>query len=126
MQIRRAAPRIFGKEARLLQNELQTLEQKLADFKQASEGSLPELYQFNLSVVERTEREQTELTYRLQELGKREIELASQLSQINPSATRVTPDGQAIMSDSDRLQYLESEYRRLTSVYQEAHRMSSR
>ncbi|MBK8970374.1 MAG: hypothetical protein IPM37_02960 [Hahellaceae bacterium] len=111
----------LAEEARLLQVELQELEQKLAEFKQANEGSLPELYQFNLSVVERTERELTELSYRLQELGKRELDLAAELSQVSPSATIVTPGGEAIMSDSDRLKFLESEFRRLTAVYQEAH-----
>ena len=108
-------------EARTLEKELLDLEQQIAAFKQLNEGSLPELYQFNLSVIERTNRELTDLTYRLQELGKRELELASELSQINPSATRVAPDGNTIMSDSDRLQYLESEYRRISSIYQPAH-----
>jgi succinoglycan biosynthesis transport protein ExoP len=111
----------LSEEARALENELITLEQKIAAFKQENEGSLPELFQFNFSVIERSGRELTELTYRLQELGKRELELAAELSQINPSATKIAPDGNTIMSDSDRLQYLESEFRRLSSVYQPAH-----
>ena len=44
-------------EAIDLNKELLALEQRLADLKTANGGSLPELYQFNLSTLERTERE---------------------------------------------------------------------
>lgn len=108
-------------EAAALQNELRGQEQRLADFKLANEGSLPELYQFNLSVVERSERELTEIGFRLQELGKRELELQSELSRLSPTSPKMTASGEVILSDTDRLEVLKTEYQRLTSVYTESH-----
>ncbi len=111
----------LAEEARLLQDELQGLEAQLAAFKKANEGSLPELYQFNLSVVERTQREKDDLEFRLNELAKREIEVQSQLVSISPTAPRLLPGGTTFMNDGDRLDYLRSERERLQSRYQAAH-----
>ncbi len=44
-------------EAEQLNKELLALEQRMADFKTANEGSLPESYQFNLATLERTRGE---------------------------------------------------------------------
>lgn len=108
-------------EANLIQSELQDLEQQLADFKQKNSGSLPELYNFNVSVVQRSEQEKSELTYRLQELEKRKLEIDLELSQQSPWATQISPSGNPIMNDEDRLEYLDSELRRLSATYLDAH-----
>lgn len=108
-------------EAEQLNEELLTLEQRLADFKTANEGSLPELYQFNLSTIERTQREISDVQLRIQELNKRKIELAAQLTQLSPSAPVVLSSGEVVLSDVDRLKALQSEFRRKSALYRDNH-----
>lgn len=108
-------------EAQQLNEELLGLEQRLANFKQANEGSLPELYQFNLSTLERTQREISDVKLRLQELEKRKIELAAELAQLSPSAPVVLPSGEVVLSSVDRLKALQSEYRRKSAIYNDNH-----
>lgn len=111
----------LASEAALLNVELLNLEQRLADFKTQNEGSLPELYQFNLATLERTQREISDVKLRLQELEKREIELAAELAQLSPSSPVVMPSGEVVLSDTDRLKALQSEYRRKAAIYKDNH-----
>jgi succinoglycan biosynthesis transport protein ExoP len=113
--------KFLSSEVVLLNQELLALEQLLADFKTENEGSLPELYQFNLSTLERTQREISDVKQRVQELDKRKIELAAQLTQLSPSSPVVLPSGEVVLSDVDRLKALQSEYRRKAAVYRSNH-----
>ena len=108
-------------EADRLQEELEQLESALASFKLENEGSLPELYQYNLQVIERTEREALNVTLQIKELEKRKIELESELVQLSPYAPVVMPDGRNVLSNYDRLRALKSEYGQKVAVYSEEH-----
>ena len=108
-------------EATSLNNELLDLEAKLANFKEDNEGSLPELYQFNLSSLDRTSREVSDISIRIKELDKRDIDLNAQLAQLSPSAPVVLPDGQMVLGDTDRLKSLRSEFRRKSALYKPSH-----
>jgi succinoglycan biosynthesis transport protein ExoP len=108
-------------EAAALNNELMKQESVLATFKENNEGALPELYQFNLSVVERTEREFSDTNLRIQELQKRVIQLAAQLTQLSPSAPVILASGAVVLSDADRLDALQSEYRKKSALYHDNH-----
>ena len=104
-------------EAIQLDQELLALEQRLADFKTANEGSLPELYQFNLSTLERTHQNISDVKLRIQQLEKSKIELAAQLAQLSPSVPVMMGSGSIVLSDEDRLKALEADYRRKASLY---------
>lgn len=108
-------------EASRLDRELVELEARLAAFKSANEGSLPELYQFNLSTLERTQREISDVRLRIQELEKRKIELGAEMAQLSPSAPVVLPSGDVVLSDGDRLTALRSELRRKSALYRDTH-----
>ncbi|WP_101758719.1 GNVR domain-containing protein [Oceanicoccus sp. KOV_DT_Chl] len=108
-------------EGKTLEAELAALETELAEFKLKNEGSLPELYQYNLQVIERTEREMLDVSLRLKELTKRKLDIESQLVQLSPYAPTVMPDGQQVLSDYDRLKSLKSAYRQKVAVYSEEH-----
>lgn len=108
-------------EADALNAELVLHEEKIARFKEINEGALPELYQFNLSVVERGERDLSDTTLRIQELEKREIELSAKLAQLDPSASMVTDSGETIVSDAERLRSLKAEYRKKSAIYHDNH-----
>lgn len=111
----------LNEESTALSRLLEELETKLAVFKEDNEGSLPELYQYNLSVIDRTERELLENSLRLKELEKRKVQLEGELSQISRYAATVLPTGERVLSDYDRLKSLESEYRRKAAIYSENH-----
>jgi uncharacterized protein involved in exopolysaccharide biosynthesis len=104
-----------------LNAELLDVEQRLATFKTENEGSLPELYQFNLSILERAQQDIMQTELRIQELEARKLELSSKLAELSPTAPLKLPSGDIVMSDADRLQFLQSEYRRNKAVYRDNH-----
>ena len=108
-------------EAQLLERELAELEAQIADFKEQYSGSLPELYNFNLSTVERTDREMLEVSTRLQDVNTRKVELSSELSLIFPNASVDLPGGGLVLNDTERLRALESEYNSKSANYRETH-----
>lgn len=108
-------------EVGTLARELERQEEALAQFKTENEGSLPELYQYNLQIMDRTQREILDISLRLKELEKRKLDLQSQLVQLSPYAPTVMPDGQQVLSDYDRLKSLKSQYRQKVAVYSEDH-----
>lgn len=108
-------------EADQLSNHIKELEQKIADFKATNEGALPELYQYNLSVIERSDMELNDAKVRLSELQKHRVELQANMTQISPYAATDLPDGQKALSDPDRLKALQSEYRNKSALYSAEH-----
>lgn len=108
-------------ESNSIRRELSDIEEEISRFKSENEGSLPELYKFNLSVVERSERALTNTNFRLQELAKRQIRLESELAQTQPTVPRRTASGAVILGVDDQLEMMMDEQRRLVSTYTENH-----
>lgn len=108
-------------EATSLNEELIQIEELLAKFKKLNESSLPQYQQYNLTVLDRTERELSDLVLRRSELKKILIELEAERAQIDPSALPVFKNGSAAVSDADRLKYLRSEYRNKSAQYKMNH-----
>ncbi|OUS12818.1 hypothetical protein A9Q89_04800 [Gammaproteobacteria bacterium 53_120_T64] len=104
-----------------LNSELLILESRLAEFKALNKSALPELHQFNLSIVERTEREVSDVNLRLQVLKKQQIRLSAELAQLSPSAPIVLSTGETVLSDVDRLKAMQSEYRAKSALYKSSH-----
>ena len=111
----------LSKQTESLNRELELLESELARFKEINKGALPEFYQFNLGVVERTEREVSSVNLRLQELEKARIRLTAELAMISPTAPTVLSTGETVLSDRDRLKAMQSEYRKKAAVYKDTH-----
>jgi polysaccharide biosynthesis transport protein len=108
-------------EADALNNHIREIEQKLSDFKQQNEGALPELSQYNLSVVERSTSELSDARARIAELQKRKLELQANMAQISPYAATDLPTGERALSDRDRLKALQSEFRNKSALYSADH-----
>lgn len=108
-------------EIKSINDQLKEQEEKLAKFKEENQGSLPELNNYNMSIVDRSQQNLIEINTRLQQLDSRKIELESQLAQLNPSAPTILSDGKAVLSDSDRLKALQSEYRHKSAIYSSDH-----
>ena len=101
--------------------ELLRAEAKLADFKLEHEGALPELHQLNLNVINRTERQLSDVNLRSGELQQRRLQLSVQLSSLSPSAPVTLPSGEIVMGDRERLRSLLVDYRRKSAIYQAGH-----
>lgn len=108
-------------EADALRSRINELEEKVSQFKQRNEGALPELYQYNLSVIERSDAELRDATNRLGELDKRALELQANMTQISPYAPTEMPTGERVLGDHDRLKALRSEYRSKSALYSADH-----
>jgi len=115
------ASEFLAAQSESLNSELLALEAGLAEFKALNKGALPELYQFNLSKVDRTEQEISDINIRLQQLEKDRIRLSAELLQLAPSAPTVLGSGEIVLSDADKLEAINSEYRSLILVYTERH-----
>ena len=96
-------------------------EQRIALFKEENKESLPELYQYNLNIIERADGELINISYRLKELEKNKLELESRLAQLSPYAPTVLPTGEPVLSDNDRMKALRSELSRKLSIYSSSH-----
>jgi uncharacterized protein involved in exopolysaccharide biosynthesis len=101
--------------------ELLDAEAKLAAFKAENEGALPELYELNLSIINRAEQQLTDVDLRIQQLQQRTFQLSAQLAPISPNAAVTLPSGETIMSDRERLRALLIDYRRKMAIYESGH-----
>jgi uncharacterized protein involved in exopolysaccharide biosynthesis len=108
-------------EAEQLNVHIKEIEEKLSQFKQANEGALPELSQYNMSVVERSDSELNDSRTRLADLQKRKLELQANMAQISPYAATELPTGERALSNQDRLKALQSEFRNKSALYSEDH-----
>ena len=115
------ASEFLAAQSESLNSELLILESRLAEFKALNKRALPELHQFNLSIVERTEREVSDVNLRLQVLEKQKIRLSAELAQLSPSAPTVLSTGETVLSDVDRLKAMQSEYRTKSALYKLSH-----
>lgn len=108
-------------EAEGLAGLLEGLESALAVFKQENEGALPEMYQYNQTVLDRLDTEIAGNKLQLSGLEQRKADALSRLAQLSPYSATVLPTGERALGDQDRLKALESEYRRKSSVYSDTH-----
>ncbi len=102
----------LAEEGSRLSREIETLEERLAAFKERNMGRLPEQMQLNMRLMERTERELEEVERQLYTLEERKLQLESQLSQLEPNT---------IDSPKGRLKALRAKYLYASSVYAPDH-----
>jgi uncharacterized protein involved in exopolysaccharide biosynthesis len=104
-------------ESRRLSNEISRLETALAEFKEKNVNQLPELRDLNTQVIDRTEREMSDIDTQIRTLEERKIYLQGQLAIMDPYGSAA---GQ-IMSPAARLQALRTEYITYASRYSPDH-----
>jgi len=102
-------------ESTRLSDEISRLEKELAEFKERNVNTLPELRDLNTQILERTEREITDLDTQIRGLEERKVYLGGQLAVLDPYGS-----GDAL-SPSARLDALRTEYIGLASRYSPDH-----
>lgn len=108
-------------EGRKLEQKIKFLEKNLAEFKEKNVNKLPELTQLNTQLMDRTERELYDVERDIRLLKERKIYLTSELSQLNPSSSILSEQGERVLSPAGRLKMIQAEYLRLSAVYSSEH-----
>ena len=102
-------------ESTRLSEEISRLEAQLAEFKERNINTLPELRDLNTQVLERTEREISDVDTQIRTLEERKIYLQGQLGMLDPYSSG------EVLSPSARLDALRTEYIHLASRYSPDH-----
>jgi succinoglycan biosynthesis transport protein ExoP len=104
------AAEFYSKEAERIRTDVAKLEGKLAAFKKANQGQLPELTEVNMSMMDRTESSLAANDMQMRSLRQERVFLAAQLE----AARSQGPDAGSLRS-------LEDQYNRQRSTYDESH-----
>jgi uncharacterized protein involved in exopolysaccharide biosynthesis len=104
-----------------LSEQIAAVETKLAAFKEQNVNNLPELAQLNLQLMSRTEEELRETETRIRSLDQQIVYLDAQLATLSPASQLYTETGERILSPSDRLKALKSDYARASAIYAPTH-----
>jgi len=104
------AAEFYAKEAERIRIHVGQLEAKLAEFKRANAGQLPELTEVNMSMMDRTESALTANDMQARSLRQERVFLAAQLEQQRSQGT-----------DASSVRQLEDQYSRMRSTYDESH-----
>jgi succinoglycan biosynthesis transport protein ExoP len=104
------AAQFYASEAERVRTQVAGLESKLADFKRANAGQLPELAEVNMSIMDRTESQLEQVNQQMSSLRQERVFLAAQLEQSRAAG----PDAGSVRS-------LEDQYARMRSSYDESH-----
>jgi polysaccharide chain length determinant protein (PEP-CTERM system associated) len=102
------ASKFIEDEGKQIQAQLAELDGKIATFKKTNIGSLPELAQFNLQVVDRSDQEIDQLEGQLRSLKEKESYLLSQLASIPPDLAN--PDKERLKELRARIVSLRTRY----------------
>jgi len=111
----------LAEEADRLSKHIAELEASLAGFKEKHIGSLPELGQLNLSLLNRTDDEIRETDTRIRSLDQQIVYLDAQLAQLQPASQLYTSTGERVLSPADRLKILKSDFARANAIYAPGH-----
>jgi uncharacterized protein involved in exopolysaccharide biosynthesis len=93
----------------------------LAEFKDRNAGNLPELLNFHLTSIDRTEQQLASLDAEIRESRNRQFLLETQLATTNPLGNALDENGEPIFGTADRLAQLQNERVRLLSIYSPIH-----
>lgn len=104
-----------------LDAQVKELEQEIATIKQANEGALPELVNFNMQVMNSLDMEIREINRQIQSIQENKIMLDAELAKLNPIATTVLPDGSPVMAPEDQLKGLQTRLAMLEGRYSPDH-----
>jgi len=104
-----------------LDAEVKDLEAKIAAIKRENKGSLPELSNFNMQIMNSLTDEIGQTDRQIQSVRENQIMLDAELAKLSPISTTVTPDGKPISSPEDQLKALQTELSRLKARYSPEH-----
>lgn len=108
-------------ESAKLARQIADLEKRLAEFKTANAGALPELNLTNQQMLDRVDRDLMNVEQQMRALEERRIYLESEISRLDPNETLYDEAGRRIMSPAERLRALQTRMLSLQAVYSADH-----
>jgi uncharacterized protein involved in exopolysaccharide biosynthesis len=108
-------------EAEKLSQQIAEYETQLAAFKEKNVNRLPELKDFNMQQMDRTETQLRDVQNELRSLEERKVYIESELTRIPPSGPVFSSDGQPVLNKEARLKSLRTEYAVATAKYSPEH-----
>jgi polysaccharide biosynthesis transport protein len=120
-QLARDAAQFLEGEADRVSRQIADLEVKLAEFKDKNQAKLPELTQFNMSLLDRTEEELRTEEARRDSLEQQQVYLEAQLVQLKPTSAVFSDTGERIYSSADRLKQARSQLDSARALYAPDH-----
>lgn len=111
----------LGQEADRLREEITVLEDKLAVFKQEHASKLPEVNSLNMKMLEKAEVELESTLRNIQGLEQRRIQLKAELAGTAREKTTYGLRKGALLSSTERLSILRSEYLSGSATYGSGH-----
>ena len=105
-----SAAEFYSKEAERIKTHVAQLEARLAEFKKANYGQLPELTQVNMTMMDRTEAQIQQNDTQARSLRQERVFLNAQLDQQRAQGP-----------DAGSVRQLEDQYNRMRSTYDESH-----
>ena len=115
------AESFLSAEVLRLEKKSTELERLLAEFKEKNLRKLPELTDLNLNLLDRAEREYSDLSRQIQALEERKVYLESQLSQQSPHANTIGDSREAVLTPEARAKLLQNRYIALMAKYSDQH-----
>jgi protein tyrosine kinase modulator len=113
--------KFLEKELKEIQERINTIGQKISDFKAKHEGVLPELQEFNRSQSERLEKEIDQLTAQIRAAEDRRIYLGGELANVKPDTPIISSTGERVLDPYSRLHQLEVVLADLQSKFSNDH-----
>jgi uncharacterized protein involved in exopolysaccharide biosynthesis len=104
-----------------IKEQIDTLQNKISDFKQAHITELPEYSAVNLQSISRLERDLDQVRMQMNAMKERKILLEGQIVNVDPLTPIVTEEGKTIMNPTERLKYLRLQLITLQSNLSDKH-----
>lgn len=108
-------------EADKLNQQIAEYETQLAAFKEKNANRLPELKDFNMQQMDRTEVQLRDTQSELRSLEERKAYIEAELAQIQPSGPVFSSDGQPVLNTQARLKSMKTEYALASAKYSPEH-----
>ncbi len=108
-------------QADTLNTDLDRIEAEIAEIKREDGPALPEMFQYNVSSLDRTSAEISDIDRRLRELSRSKVELKAELGLTNPGGDRAASTGEYLLSLREQIAALTREYEQKSTLYQNEH-----
>lgn len=120
-QLAQDAASFLEGEADRVSKHMADLESRLAAFRSKHFDSLPELEQFNMTLLDRTSQDLDKDETRRASLEQQQVYLEAQLAQLKPNSAVFSESGERILSTQDRIKSLRSQLASARALYAPDH-----
>ena len=108
-------------EAGKLSKHIAELDEQISQFKEQHVNTVPEREPLNVQLLTRADDEKRDITARLNQIDQQLLYLSSQLTQVDPTSQMFSQTGERVLTTSDRLKLLRTQYEQASAIYAPDH-----